>query len=130
MPEFQHPRPKIISFLLCTCPRCGRDKVFKYSSFNVRRFAETKDKCAHCQLSYIPETGFFFGSMYWSYAMLVAIIVTLSIVSNIFGVFEYAIYFIPIAIILLLPFVFRYSRMLMLYVVYPVMFRGKFTGKK
>jgi uncharacterized protein (DUF983 family) len=129
MSEYQHPRPKTISFLLCTCPRCGEERVFKYSPFNLRRFAETKDKCNTCGLDYIPETGFFFGSMYWSYAILVALIVTESVVLSIFDLFDYALYVIPLSIIVLLPFIFRYSRMLMLYVVYPIMFKGKFKGE-
>lgn len=114
---------------MCTCPRCGSDKVFLYSAFNLKHFTDTKEKCEKCGLNYNPETGFFFGAMYWSYAILVAMIVTLSITFHIFGMFDYAIYAIPIAIVLLLPFIFRYSRMLMLYVVYPIMYKGKFQGK-
>src|SRR5688572_9354840 len=108
MSEFQHPRPKSLSFLMCTCPRCGRERVFKHSPFNLRRFAETKEKCGHCGLDYVPETGFFFGAMYWSYAIMVALIVTMSVTFSIFGLFDYAIYAIPVAIVLLLPFIFRY----------------------
>lgn len=130
MPEFSHPRPKIISFLQCTCPRCGNDKVFLYPITNLRRFTKTKLVCANCQLTYQPEPGFFFGAMYWSYAMLVALIVTLSILFSIFGKLETGVYWIPVIIILLLPLIFRYSRMLMLYVVYPVMFKELFAGKK
>jgi hypothetical protein len=67
--------------------------------------------------------------MYWSYAILVALIVNLSIITWLLGWFEYAVFIIPAVIILLLPFIFRYSRMLMLYVVYPVMFKGRYKGE-
>jgi uncharacterized protein (DUF983 family) len=129
MADYQHPRPKFLSFLLCTCPRCGRERVFNHSPFNLRHFVDTRERCGNCNLDYMPETGFFFGAMYWSYAIIVALIVTVCVAFSIFNIFDYAMVVIPIAIIVLLPFIFRYSRMLMLYVVYPVMYKGKFKGE-
>jgi uncharacterized protein (DUF983 family) len=130
MPEFRHPRPKIVSYFLCKCPRCGVGEVFGYSILNPIKFAETHQACSHCQLTYQPEPGFFFGAMYWSYAMIVALIVTMSVIFSVFDAFDYAIWGIPVAIVLSLPVIFRYSRMLMLYLVYPSMFREIFSGKK
>jgi uncharacterized protein (DUF983 family) len=129
MPDYIHPRPRFISFLLCRCPRCGKDKVFPRSILNLRRFAETQYACQCCKLSYEPEPGFFFGAMYWSYAIIVAIIVTLSITLSVLKLFDYAMFIIPAVIILLLPIIFRYSRMLMLYIVYPIMFKGRYKGE-
>ncbi len=129
MPDFKHPRPRLISFFLCRCPRCGKDKVFPNHIYNVGKFAETQYECAKCKLSYEPEPGFFFGAMYWSYAIIVAVIVTMSVAMNIVGLFDYAIVSIPIAIVILLPVIFRYSRMLMLYVVYPAMYRDQYNKK-
>ena len=126
MPEHKHSRPRLLSFLLCRCPRCGKDKVFPNRIINVGKFAETKYACDFCKLSYEPEPGFFFGAMYWSYAIIVAIIITMSIAMNIMGLFDYAIVGIPIAILILLPVIFRYSRMLMLYVIYPAMYRDQY----
>jgi uncharacterized protein (DUF983 family) len=130
MPEFKHPRPKIVSFFMCQCPRCGQEKVFKHSPFKLTKFSETQDACSVCKLVYAPEPGFFFGAMYWSYAILVALIVNLSILTWFMGWFEQTVFIIPTVIIILLPFIFRYSRMLMLYVVYPVMFKGRFYQNK
>lgn len=129
MPEFKHPRPRLLSFFMCRCPRCGTEKVFTHSPFRLNKFTETHEKCGHCGLDYYPETGFYFGAMYWSYAILVALIVNLSIITYYTGYFEYAIYIIPVLIILLLPFIFRYSRMLMLYIVYPVMYKSKYKNR-
>lgn len=126
MPEHKHPRPRLLSFFLCRCPRCGKDKVFPNSILNPGKFAETKYACDNCKLGYEPEPGFFFGAMYWSYAIIVAIIVTMSVAMSIIGLFDYAIVGIPIAIVVLLPVIFRYSRMLMLYVVYPAMYRDHY----
>jgi uncharacterized protein (DUF983 family) len=130
MSEHKHPRPRFISFVLCRCPRCGKDKIFPNSILKVSKFAETKYVCENCKLNYEPEPGFFFGAMYWSYAIIVAIIVTMSVAMNMLGLFDYAIVSIPVAIVVFLPVIFRYSRMLMLYVVYPMMYKEQFTGKQ
>ncbi len=129
MAHLKHSRPRIVSFFLCKCPRCGNSDVFSHSILNVTKFSETRTKCDSCGLDYQPEPGFFFGAMYWSYAMIVALIVTFSIAFSVFNIFEYAIYGIPIGIILMLPLIFRYSRMLMLYVVYPAMYRDRYYNK-
>lgn len=129
MPETEYTHNRLLSFVACKCPRCGKSKVFRYSIFNVTKFSDTKDHCDNCGLDYQPETGFFFGAMYWSYAIIVAIIITFSIAFSVFGIFDYAIYAIPVAIILSLPLIFRYSRMLMLYIVYPIMYKKKYYGK-
>lgn len=129
MPDFKHPRPRLLSFFLCRCPRCGKDKVFPNSILNMGKFAKTQYECAHCKLNYEPEPGFFFGAMYWSYAIIVGIIITMSVVFNLMGLFDYAIVGIPTAILILLPVIFRYSRMLMLYVVYPAMYRDQYHKK-
>ncbi|MBL7900874.1 MAG: DUF983 domain-containing protein [Bacteroidia bacterium] len=126
MPDYRHPRPRLFSFWACKCPRCGRDKVFSNSIFSPTKFAKTREACTHCGLTYQPEPGFFFGAMYWSYAIIVATIVSMSIAFSVFGIFEHAIWAIPVVLILGLPLIFRYSRMLMLYVVYPVMYRDRF----
>ena len=130
MPDYIHPRPRFISFLLCRCPRCGKDKVFPKSILSLKRFADTQYACQSCKLSYEPEPGFFFGAMYWSYAIMVALIVNLSIITWYLGLFDYAVFIIPAVIILLLPIIFRYSRMLMLYIVYPIMFKGRYKGEE
>lgn len=58
---------------------------------------------------------------------MVALIVTISVALSIFNKFDYAMYVIPIGIIVLLPVIFRYSRMLMLYAVYPNMYKEKYN---
>lgn len=123
-------RPGVFSFLTSKCPRCGKGKVFSGSIFSLRTFADTLGCCPNCHLSYEPETGFFFGAMYFSYALIVGVIIIGSIVMNLLDLFNYAIYLIPVLLILLLPVIFRHSRLFMLYVVYPLMFEEKFYGKR
>lgn len=126
MPDIKYSGSRVVGFLKCTCPRCGKSGVFKHSIFNITKFAETNLECKVCKLDYMPEPGFFFGAMYWSYAMIVGMIITQSILFYNLNIFDYAIFTIPISIIVLLPVIFRYSRMLMLYVVYPNMYKEKY----
>jgi len=122
------PRAGIVPFILSRCPRCGKGNVFKNKVMSFKKFSDTLDQCPKCELKYEPETGFFVGSMYWTYALLVGLTVVLSVVLYQVDLFEEAVYIIPAIIVFLLPWVFRYGRLLMLYVVYPIMFKELFYG--
>ncbi|GAA0894450.1 hypothetical protein GCM10009122_41310 [Fulvivirga kasyanovii] len=74
-------------------------------------------QCSECGLHYEREPGFFFGAMYISYAFSVAIFVAVGVALSFLGDFSLEIYLLAIigVIALLLPFLFRYSRILFLY---------------
>jgi uncharacterized protein (DUF983 family) len=122
-------RAGILPFFRARCPRCGKGNVFVNKVMSFKKFSDTLDECPKCQLKYEPETGFFVGSMYWTYAVLVGLTVVLSIGLYQMDLFEEAVYIIPLIIVFLLPWVFRYGRLLMLYVVYPIMYKDLFYGK-
>ena len=67
-------RQGIVPFIACKCPKCGKGKVFKNSIFSTK-FAETNYNCTVCEMSYEPEPGFFYGAMYFSYALIVGFII-------------------------------------------------------
>lgn len=121
-------RPGLVPFLACKCPKCGKGSVFTNGLISTK-FAETRYACPLCNFSFEPEPGFFYGAMYFSYALIVGLIIACSIIFYMMGLFDYAIVGIPITIILMVPLLFRYSRMMMLYIVYPVMYKEKFYGK-
>ena len=123
-------RAGFMPFMLSRCPRCGKGEVFRNKILSFKKFSDTLENCPSCGLEYEPETGFFFGAMYWTYALLVGSTVILSILLYYLGYFEQAVYIIPVIILFSLPWVFRYGRLLMLYIVYPIMYKDKFTGKK
>ena len=125
----ESPRAGILPFFRARCPRCGKGNVFVNKVMSFKKFSDTLDECPKCQLKYEPETGFFVGSMYWTYAVLVGLTVVLSIGLYQMDLFEEAVYIIPLIIVFLLPWVFRYGRLLMLYVVYPIMYKDLFYGK-
>lgn len=129
MPEDFEPKKKAVfsaSFFQCRCPRCGKSKVFSYPFYNLSKFAIMEESCTNCKLNYFPETGFYFAAMYWSYAIIVGLILSLSIVLNMLHLFDYAIIVIPCTLVVLLPLIMRYSRILNLYIVYPAMYKEKF----
>ncbi len=121
-------RAGIGAFITCRCPKCGEGKVFTNSVFSVGHFSDTYDECPKCGLSYEPETGFFFGAMYWSYALITGTILSGAIILNLLGLWDYAILGIMAFLLINIPIIIRYSRMLMLYVVYPLMYKEKFFG--
>ena len=123
-------RAGILPFFRARCPRCGKGNVFVNKVMSFKKFTDTLDECPKCQLKYEPETGFFVGAMYWTYAVLVGLTVVLSIGLYQMDLFEEAVYIIPLIIVFLLPWVFRYGRLLMLYVVYPIMYKDLFYGKQ
>lgn len=121
-------RAGIGAFFRARCPCCGEGNVFLNKVISFKKFSDTHEVCPKCALKFEPETGFFVGAMYWTYALLVALTVLLSVVLYRVDLLEEAVYIIPALIVFLLPWVFRTGRLLMLYVVYPVMYKKLFYG--
>ncbi|WP_217604992.1 DUF983 domain-containing protein [Chitinophaga sp. GbtcB8] len=71
-----HPnKPNLLlSVLQNKCPRCRTGKLYKHSNpYNLKNFMEMKTYCDVCGQPSEPETGFYFGTGYVSYALSVAI---------------------------------------------------------
>ncbi|QSE99431.1 DUF983 domain-containing protein [Fulvivirga lutea] len=73
--------------------------------------------CPKCGLKFEREPGFFIGAMYVNYAFSVAIIVAVGIALSVFNIYNLHTFVLSVVglILLLLPFLFRYSRILFLY---------------
>lgn len=101
------------------CPRCRQGNLFKYSLLQKpHKFTETLKSCSHCKLVYEREPGFFFGAMYISYALTMAVLLgTAVVLYYFFDDPELYVYItaVPAIVILLLPVMFRYSRTLYLH---------------
>ena len=108
-------RSPLYSIFTGTCPRCHEGKVFKNGNpYNLKHIMEMNDTCPKCGLNFKPETGFYFGASYVSYAIGVALILTLTFAMvpfiPFFTNFEiYATVNIG-ATIILAPVIFRLSR--------------------
>ena len=74
--------------------------------------------CPTCNQHYEPEPGFYFGAMFVAYGLIIAMVFILWL--TLFFVFDdppFSVYIIVIVIfnVLLLPLLFRYSRLIFLY---------------
>jgi uncharacterized protein (DUF983 family) len=99
------------------CPRCRKGDIFKSSATSLSKFHQMHENCPVCGLKYEREPGFFVGAMYVNYAFSVAIIITVGVSLTIFNIYNLYIFMFTVIgiILLLLPFLFRYSRILYLH---------------
>ena len=99
------------------CPRCRKGNIFKRPLHAVLGFSSMYKSCPHCGQKYEIEPGFFFGAMYLSYAFSVALVVAVGVALFVFNVKTVWVYLISVTIsmVILLPWSFRYSRILFLY---------------
>lgn len=104
------------SIVLCKCPKCSKGNIFTESNpYHLSKLTEMVDACPVCGFSLKNETGFHFLSMYMSYIISCAICGIVIIPGTyIVGLdnFPYVLIFNAIFLILLMPLIFRWSRML------------------
>ncbi len=104
---------------LCSgkCPKCRKGNIFKTSIFNLSGFWKMNPNCSNCGVTFEPEPGFYFGAMFVSYALSVALFVTISVALYVLGNPPDWIYLTAIVVgaVLFTPFSFRYSRILFLH---------------
>ena len=103
---------KLYSILTGTCPRCQNESMYEDNNLlHLSKIIKMKEKCSHCGLRYQIEPSFFYGAMYVSYGLNVAIGVAAFIISYLI-VPSVKIGFISVvaAIVLLFPIVMRLSR--------------------
>jgi uncharacterized protein (DUF983 family) len=113
------------------CPQCRQSKMFKTGPLNWN-FDQMEKQCDHCELIYEVEPGFFIGAMYFSYAMVVGLLVIIGLVLyHIFGDPHLLVYIIsvPVVVLMGLPFIFRSSRVLFLYMFGGVSYRPTSNAK-
>lgn len=118
-----------LAMLQCKCPRCQTGNLFKHSSTNLKGFMAMNESCTHCGLRYEIEPGFFWGAMYVSYALTTGLmLLTCGTLLWGFNDPDFWVYVASIigVITLTVPWVFRYSRMFMIYLFSPIRFDKKF----
>jgi uncharacterized protein (DUF983 family) len=88
--------------------------------------------CLHCGVRFEKEPGFFFGAMFVSYAINVAIlIITFCLLYFVFNDPALWVYIVtvPTLVVLLLPLIFRFSRTLYLYGVGDIRYDNHYAEK-
>jgi uncharacterized protein (DUF983 family) len=107
-------------FIHSKCPRCHTGSVFTGSVYGLKQ-QSMNEVCEACDLKFEREPGYFYVAMFVSYAMNVAEMISLSVAAYVLGldiVYENLWYFVLVifaAVVLLAPFNYRYSRMVLLY---------------
>jgi len=99
------------------CPRCRRGDMFSTPMYGFKSQVMNKI-CPHCGLTYEREPGYFYVAMLVSYAMFVAEMVTLAVAISVLtgsrNPWVYVLVVMSVGIILS-PFNFRYSRVILLH---------------
>jgi len=104
---------KLNSILTGSCPKCQKESMYSDKNpLHLTKVLKMNDHCSHCGLKYQIEPSFFYGAMYVSYGLNVAVGIAAFIVSFVFfGVtIEQSFLAIVISLIVLFPFVLRLSR--------------------
>ena len=104
---------KLYSILTGTCPKCQNESMYlDKNPLHLKKILKMHDNCSHCGLKYQIEPSFFYGAMYVSYGLNVAVGIAAFIISFIIFGYSLKVAFITIIIILMLlfPFVLRWSR--------------------
>ncbi|MDN5287834.1 MAG: hypothetical protein JWR38_4108 [Mucilaginibacter sp.] len=105
------------AFVHAKCPRCRRGDMFTNSMYGFHGQVMHKT-CPHCGLVYEREPGYFYVAMFASYALNVAEMVTIAVAISVLtgsnNPWLYVTIILAIALILA-PFNFRYSRVMLLY---------------
>ncbi|WP_309641964.1 DUF983 domain-containing protein [Flavobacterium sp.] len=104
---------KLNSILTGTCPRCQNESMYvDQKPYKLTTVLKMHENCSQCGLKYQLEPSFFYGAMYVSYGVNVAIGIAAFIISFVFLHLSIKISFISIitALIVLYPLVLRISR--------------------
>lgn len=111
---------KTKAFFNALCPRCRHGHIFTGKIYALRA-QRMNERCTHCHMKFEVEPGFFYASMYVSYALNVAEGVCIGILTYLITGrldFDYVWLYLGTVIggcLLLAPFNFRYSRVVLLH---------------
>ena len=104
---------KMYSILKLKCPRCHEGELFTFKNpYNFSKLAKMPDNCPVCNEKYWPEPGFYFGAMFVSYALTIALSVAVFVAMIVLWDFD-VVWYLSLnatAILLLFPVMFRLSR--------------------
>jgi len=112
------PLPAMPAFMHARCPRCRVGKMFPVPMYGFKSQVMNKT-CPHCGLTFEREPGYFYVAMLISYAMFVAEMITLAVVISVLtGGSKNPWLYLGIILttgVVLSPFNFRYSRVILLF---------------
>jgi uncharacterized protein (DUF983 family) len=109
---------KLFSIFNHKCPRCLEGDIYaNKSSYDLKNITNMKHSCDKCDLDFEREPGYYYGAMYVSYALTVAMAVALFVAYIVlFPTFNSVTYIVALTVMLLVlaPWTFRTSRVIWL----------------
>jgi len=108
----------LIALLKMKCPRCRKGSLFvEPNPYKLKYLSKMPAQCAHCGQLTEPEPAFYYGAMYSSYFICIAIcFLNFFVFERMLGIS--GIYFLimnAFMLILLWPVIFRYARVVYIY---------------
>lgn len=110
--------PRLQAIVNAKCPRCRRGDLFMNSMYGLSS-QKMHVNCPKCNLKYELEPGYFYAAMYISYSINVAVAVIVGILTYLISgetespwIYVGTIFLFSL---LLAPFNFRYSRVILLH---------------
>lgn len=104
---------KLYSILNLKCPRCHEGDLFLTKNpYSFSDLDKMHDKCPVCEQKYWLEPGFYYGAMYISYALTIALSVAVFVAMIVLWQFD-VLWYLGLnatAILILFPPIFRVSR--------------------
>jgi len=100
------------------CPNCRDENMFTHKTLNMGNMLKMHRTCPKCGQDLMPEPGFYFGAMYFSYAINVALMVTFGVAYEVLfnpDNLVYTLISVLLPPLILAPWNFRISRAIMLY---------------
>ena len=104
---------KLYSIITGKCPVCHKGEMYvDKNPYKISKLMEMHDHCSNCGKKFKIEPSFFFGAMYVSYGLGVAIAVAAFIISYfVFGIGRnYSFLAIILTLAILFPLIVRISR--------------------
>jgi uncharacterized protein (DUF983 family) len=104
---------KLNSILTGSCPKCQKESMYEDKNpLHLSKVLKMNENCSHCGFKYQIEPSFFYGAMYVSYGLNVAVGIAAFIVSFVFfgATIEQSFITIILTLVVLFPFVLRLSR--------------------
>lgn len=108
---------KLYSIINNKCPKCHEGSFFTSPhAYDLKTFSDMPDECPVCHQTYQPEPGYYYGAMYVSYALNVAIFVTVWVATNVLFQDGVGVWWLVLASIIagvgLMPLSFRLARLI------------------
>lgn len=104
------------------CPKCRKGDLFESKNpWILSKLDSMPANCPVCNQSYFPEVGFYYGAMYISYMVSIAVEVPIFLLMLLLFGFQIVPMIVTLcsSLIFFFPYIYRYSRVLWIYVTIP-----------